>query len=95
MNELQLETLKLRQQINRNENMITNREQLLQEVQEWRNRLTTERALYEDAYAVILTKLDAFSHNLRSSLKKPRVLTHMHKETSLVMNLKIETDDEL
>ena len=47
MNELLLETLKLRQQLNRYENMIANHELLLHEVQEWRNRMTAERALYE------------------------------------------------
>ena len=92
INELLLEILRMRQQLNIYENMITNHNLLLQEVLEWRNRMTTERAIYEDVYSVILNKIDACSHNLKLSMKKPRVLTHMYKETSLVLNLKIEPD---
>ena len=93
MNELLLETLKLRQQLNIYKNMITNQEQLLREVHEWRNRFTNEREMYESVYAVILDKLDNCAYNIRTSLKNPRVLTHMHNETSLALNLKIEPDD--
>ena len=66
MNELQLEILRLRQQVNNYKMMITNHDQLLQEVPEWRNRFTTEKEIYENVYAVILDKLDVFAHNLRT-----------------------------
>ena len=73
MNELQLEILRLRQQVNTYKAMITNHEQLPQEIHEWRNRFTTESEMYENVYAVILDKLAVFAYYLRTSLRKPRV----------------------
>ena len=70
MNELQLELLRLRQQVNAYKALITNRDQLLQEIYDWRNRFTTKKALYGNVYTVILDKLDTFASNLKTSLKK-------------------------
>ena len=95
MNELQLEILKLRQQVNTYKAIITSHDQLLQVIYKWRNRFTTEKALYENDYAVIVNKLDSFAHNIKTSLTKPRVITHMHNETSFVMTMKTEPVDEL